>query len=81
METDGKKLAEITVIIKDGIMTVYHTKVDPSLKGKGVAQNLLDTLKKYVRVHHLKVIPLCPYVNIQFQRIPERYGDLLAIAD
>jgi predicted GNAT family acetyltransferase len=30
----------------------------------------------YARGHHLKVIPLCPFVNAQFKRHPEEYADI-----
>jgi predicted GNAT family acetyltransferase len=68
----------MTFSVNGGIMTAYHTEVDDSLKGRGIAQNLLDAMEAYVRENGLKVIPLCKYVNLQFRRNPEKYGDIIA---
>jgi predicted GNAT family acetyltransferase len=76
LEVQGKKLAEMTFSVNGSIMTVYHTEVDDSLKGRGIAQYLLDAMEAYVRKNGLKVIPLCKYVNLQFRRNPDRYRDI-----
>jgi len=76
IEEDGKRLAEMVVSISGRNLTVYHTEVSESLKGKGVSTQLLETMVKYVRDNNLKVIPLCPYVNVQFKRHPDKYDDI-----
>jgi predicted GNAT family acetyltransferase len=76
IEDDGKRLAEMVVSISGSNLTVYHTEVSESLKGKGVSTQLLETMVKYVRDNNLKVIPLCPYVNVQFKRHPDKYDDI-----
>ena len=76
VEEDGKRLAEMVVSISGSNLTVYHTEVSESLKGKGVSTQLLETMVKYVRDNNLKVIPLCPYVNVQFKRHPDKYNDI-----
>ena len=76
IEENGKQVAEMVVSISENNLAVYHTEVSESLKGKGVSTLLLETMVKYVRDNNLKVIPLCPYVNVQFRRHPDQYKDI-----
>jgi uncharacterized protein len=76
IEEDGKRVAEMVISVSGSNLTVYHTEVSESLKGKGVSTELLETMVKYVRDNNLKVIPLCPYVNVQFRRHPGKYDDI-----
>ena len=76
VEEDGKRVAEMVVSISGSNLTVYHTEVSESLKGKGVSTQLLEKMVQYVRDNYLKVIPLCPYVNVQFRRHPDKYDDI-----
>ncbi len=73
---DGKKIGEMELSIHNGVMTVYHTEVDPEQEGKGYAKKLLDNMVAYAREHKLMVLPLCPYVHAQFKRHPELYTDI-----
>jgi predicted GNAT family acetyltransferase len=50
--------------------------VSPKAEGKGFAKMLLEAMVDYVRKHDMKVIPLCPYVHLQFRRHPEQYADI-----
>lgn len=54
-----------------------HTEVHPTLEGKGIASLLAKTGLEYAKAHHLKVMPLCPYVAGYMKRHPE-YQELLA---
>lgn len=74
-DEDGK-VGEMVFDINSTDLTVYHTEVDPSKEGKGYAKLLLDAMVGYVREQHLKVIPLCPYVHLQFKRHEELYHDI-----
>ena len=76
VEEDGKRVAEMVISVSGGNLTVYHTEVSESLKGKGVSTMLLETMVKYVRDNNLKVIPLCPYVSVQFRRHSDKYDDI-----
>ncbi|MEX6687221.1 GNAT family N-acetyltransferase [Danxiaibacter flavus] len=71
-----EQIGEMVVSIKNDELTVYHTEVAPKAEGKGVAKSLLDTMVKYARENALKVIPLCPYVHLQFRRHESDYADL-----
>jgi predicted GNAT family acetyltransferase len=76
MNEGGQRVAEMVFSISGNNLTVYHTEVSDTLKGKGVSGRLLETMVNYVRSHSLRVIPLCPYVNLQFRRHAEQYKDI-----
>jgi predicted GNAT family acetyltransferase len=75
--TEGDdRIAFMEIGIGDGRLTAYHTEVSPKAEGKGLAKKLLSHMAAYAREHHLKLIPLCPFVNAQFKRHPEEYADI-----
>ena len=76
MNDGDQRVAEMVISIAGENLTVYHTEVSETLKGKGVSGQLLEKMVNYAREHSLKVIPLCPYVNLQFRRHAEQYNDI-----
>ena len=76
MDEGGKRVAEMVFSISGDNLTVYHTEVSETLKGKGVSGQLLEKMVQYARANSLKVIPLCPYVSLQFRRHAEQYKDI-----
>ena len=54
-----------------------HTWVDNSLRGQGVARQLLDALVAFAREKQLKIVPTCSYVDVMFQREAE-FADVVA---
>jgi uncharacterized protein len=73
---ENDRIAFMEIGIGEGRLTAYHTEVSPKAEGKGLAKKLLSYMVAYARQHHLKVIPLCPFVNAQFKRHPEEYTDV-----
>jgi predicted GNAT family acetyltransferase len=57
-----------------------HTEVPPALEGPGVAAKLARTALDFARAHHLRVVPLCPYVT-SFLRKHAEYHDLISADD
>lgn len=47
---------------------VDHTQVNPELKGQGMGGKLLDELVAFAREKKIKVLPLCPFANAQFEK-------------
>ena len=76
IRNEGEKLAEMVIKISGGNMTVYHTEVSPKAEGRGLAMELLTAMVAHARQQHVKVIPLCVFVQAQFKRHPERYSDI-----
>jgi predicted GNAT family acetyltransferase len=70
------QLGEMVVSISEGNLTVYHTEVSDEAEGKGLAKKMLDSMVDYARENGLKVIPLCPFVKVQFQRHPQQFADV-----
>ena len=74
--TDDVKAGKMNIAITHGKLTVFHTEVSPEFEGRGFAKLLLGELVSYARDNNLKIIPLCQYVNAQFNRHPAQYEDV-----
>lgn len=71
-EADGKKPAEMVYTMAgEHKMIIEHTEVDDSLRGQGIGKKLQEALVNYVRAHHIKVLPLCPFAKATFQKVAE----------
>lgn len=76
IEENDRRVAEMEIGISGNEMRVYHTEVDDSLQGKGVARELLDRAVEYARQEGKLIVPLCPYVLAQFKRHPDEFADV-----
>lgn len=66
---EGKRIGEMTYSrTNPSLVVVDHTYVDPSLRGQGIAQHLQDAMVAWARETGTKVVPLCSYVKVQFDR-------------
>lgn len=54
-----------------GVINLWHTEVDPALRGRGVANALARAAFDYARKNSLRVIPTCPFVQEWLKRHPE----------
>ena len=78
IERDGRHIAEITYQYQnEATIVADHTWVDNSLRGQGVARQLLDALVAFAREKQLKIVPTCSYVDVMFQREAE-FADVVA---
>lgn len=73
---NDKRIATMVFGIAGNKLTVYHTEVEPEDEGEGLAKKLLVNMAAYARKNNLKVIPLCPFVAVQFKRHPKEYEDI-----
>ncbi|SFC55945.1 hypothetical protein SAMN04488102_11062 [Alkalibacterium subtropicum] len=73
---EDKLVAEITYVPKGEDVDVNHTFVDPSLRGHGIAEKLVDRVVEEMEKEGKKIIPSCPYVGKLFERKPEKYGHI-----
>ena len=63
-DTDGKVIAEIEFKeIENGIFDIYHTFVDESLRGKGVASSLVQEAVKIIQSKNGKITASCSYAK------------------
>lgn len=75
-DPEGKLLAEVTFPAADGVATIDHTFVDGSLRGRGVAGQLVSEAVGQIRKAGLRARPTCPYAVKWFSEHPEE-SDLL----
>jgi uncharacterized protein len=61
-------------------IVLHHTEVPPPIEGHGMAAKLTRAALDFARSHHLRVVPLCPYVS-SFVRKHREYQDLVSSAD
>ena len=69
VNVEGQRIAEISYVWSDAHKIVAnHTWVDDSLRGQGIARQLLDALVAFAREKQLKIFPTCSYVEVMFRR-------------
>jgi len=69
LEKDGVRIAEMTYQrLGEARIVIDHTFVDPGLRGKGVARQLLDAVVAWARGSETKLSATCSYVVLQFAR-------------
>lgn len=77
LDEAGKLLAEVTFPTgADGVAEIDHTFVDSSLRGQGIAGQLLNEAVKVLRQEGKKARPVCSYAVTWFEKHPE-HSDLL----
>lgn len=67
----GKIIAEVTFPTVDGVSTIDHTFVDPSLRGGGVASELVKRAAHKIISDGNKIAATCTYALAWFARHPE----------
>ncbi|MGN1412527.1 MAG: GNAT family N-acetyltransferase [Oscillospiraceae bacterium] len=61
---DHSLLAEITFPeIQKGLFCINHTFVDTSLRGQGVANQLMELAVKEIKNHNGKMVATCSYAQ------------------
>lgn len=53
------------------VMRMTHTFVHPSLEGRGIAAQLVQTALLWAKEQGMKVDPVCSYVRIYMRRHPQ----------
>ena len=62
---------------RDSVITIDHTETKIPEEGKGFASRLVAHNVDFARERGLKINPLCPFAEVQFDRNPD-YKDVLA---
>ena len=76
LDEQGKLVAEVTFPISEGAADIDHTFVDQSLRGQGVAGQLLDAAVRQIRMEGLRAKATCSYAAKWFKEHPDQ-SDLL----
>ncbi len=75
---NGKTLAEVTFpVCGPGVVVIDHTWVDPSLRGQGVAGQLVRRAAGTLRSTGRKARVTCSYARDWFARHPEEVDVLV----
>jgi uncharacterized protein len=73
---DGKRVAEMTYVTSgNSAFIIDHTEVDPSLRGQGVAEDLLAAAAQYARDKDLKIHATCPFALAKLKE-EEEFSDV-----
>jgi uncharacterized protein len=76
VQENGEILARMTYLqIDREKLIVEHTEVDDEIRHENVGYQMLQTAVQYARKHHLKIVPMCPFVKAVFDKKPE-YNDV-----
>ena len=70
-DSSGKIIAEVTFPTEDGVSTIDHTFVDPSLRGQGVAGKLVKLAADHILAEGNRIAAICSYAVAWFKRHPE----------
>jgi len=77
IQLDGQSTAaELTwVELASGTIAVDHTGVPDIYRGEGFGVLLVEHMVADARARGLRVVPICPFVRMQYQRHPD-WGDV-----
>lgn len=70
-DSSGNVVAEVTFPTEDGVSTIDHTFVDPSLRGEGIAGKLVRLAADKILSEGNKIAATCSYAVAWFKRHPE----------
>jgi hypothetical protein len=76
IDVDGEPGGFAAYRIRDGVVVITHTEVDPRYRGKGVGQELAGRALDLLRERGDRVVPRCPFVARYIRDHPE-YADLV----
>ena len=72
IDQEGERGAELVYnMAGDTRMIIEHTEVMPLLEGQGAGKHLVFHAVDHAMANNLKVIPLCPFAKLMFDRYPE----------
>lgn len=61
---DGKVIAYVGYVVSgENVLIINGTFVDPSLRGQGIGQSLIEQVVKLAIDNDKKIFPLCPYAR------------------
>lgn len=68
-------IGESTYSNSETMWIIDHTEVNENYGGKGIASQLVEELVNQARSSAVKILPLCPFANREFQKKKE-YADV-----
>lgn len=78
IENEDGLIAELTYYKRDDkVITIDHTEVKRELENQGIGSSLIQKSVEFARENNLKIDPLCPFAEVQFDR-NKQYSDVRA---
>lgn len=62
---------------ENNILTIDHTEVKREMENQGIGSRLIKESVEFARKHNLKIDPLCPFAEVQFDQ-HKSYEDVRA---
>ncbi|MDR0885258.1 MAG: N-acetyltransferase [Clostridiales Family XIII bacterium] len=76
-DAHGNVIAEVTYpVLKPGIVVINHTYVDGSLRGQGIAGELMEVCYDEIKSKGEKALLVCPYAVRWYSEHP-KYNDIV----
>lgn len=78
IENEKGLIAELTYYKRgENVLTIDHTEVKREMENQGIGSSLVKKSVEFAREHDLKIDPLCPFAEVQFDQ-NKSYGDVRA---
>lgn len=78
VEAHDAILAEMTYsMAAENLMIIDHTEVSDELRGKNVGYQLVHRAVEYAREKQIKILPLCPFAKLVFDKKGAEFADVL----
>ncbi|MDS0525404.1 N-acetyltransferase [Clostridium sp. SHJSY1] len=75
----GELMAEATFDDrKNGEININHVYVNPVLRGKGVANKIMEVVVESLRERGIKATATCSYANSWFKKNEKLYSDVIS---
>jgi uncharacterized protein len=72
------RLAEMTFFLNGaGVLTILHTEVDESLRGKNIGYILLKETAAYAHKNQFKIIAHCSFAKAMLEKKKEEFANVL----
>lgn len=78
IEENGSRIAEMTFSVSDArILTILHTEVDESLRGKSIGFELVKEAATFAGKNHYKIVAKCSFAKAVLDKKKEEFKDVL----
>ncbi|MCC6835619.1 MAG: N-acetyltransferase [Cytophagales bacterium] len=72
IEDGSERLGEMTYSkAGNNLIIIDHTEVSDKLRGQGAGKKLVLAAVEYARKNNIKILPLCPFAKVTFDRTRE----------
>ena len=78
IEENGCRIAAMTFSVSDArILTILHTGVDESLRGKSIGYKLVKEAATFAGKNHYKIVAKCSFAKAVLDKKKEKFKEVL----